>query len=266
MDKKNKKFKWYTNGIKTVKVYEDEEIPVEYHLGRTIKSNPWNKGLTKEIDERVAANGRSTSKGMREKQVIPWNKGLTKETSESLQRVSEKVSAARKGKPSWNKGIPQSEEAKRKMSESKKGKKLSSEILFQSRLKEYETKKKNGSYSFSAPEWVYYEYLLSIYQEDDIIHQYRSDEYPFVCDFYIQSESKYIELNLHWTHGGHPFDKDSLEDQQTLEEWIRRSKESFYYTNAIAAWTTKDPLKLETARKNNLNFEFIYPNNLIITS
>ena len=265
MDKNNKKFKWYTNGIKTIKIYEDDEIPDGFYPGRTFKSNPWNKGLTKETDERVATNGKSTSKGMLEKQLIPWNKGLTKENSESLQRVSEKVSIYRKGKPSWNKGLHWSEETKKKMSEAKKGKKLSVEKLFQSRLKEYETKKKNSSYILSEWEKLYYEYLLTIYNKDDIIYQYRSEVYPFVCDFYIKSEDLYIELNYHWTHCDHPYNKDSIKDQKYLEELIQRSKVSDYYKNVITVWTVKDPLKLETVRKNNLNFRFIYPNNLVIT-
>lgn len=55
---------------------------------------PWNKGLTKEEDERVA------------KQI--WNGGLTKETDERVRKNAQAVSKALKGKeghPPWNKGL-----------------------------------------------------------------------------------------------------------------------------------------------------------------
>ena len=131
--------------------------------------------------------------------------------------------------------------------------------------KEYETKKKNNSFSVSKPEEEYYQYLLTIYEKDDIIRQYRSELYPFNCDFYIKSENLYIELNYSWTHGNHPFNKDNQEDQQLLESWKQRADGSNYYKAAAYVWSFSDPLKLETARKNNLNFRFIYPNNLVIT-
>lgn len=53
----------------------------------------------------------------------PWNKGLTKETDERLKSFSE----SKKGKPHPNRGHPISEETKQKLSEAHKGKRLSEE-------------------------------------------------------------------------------------------------------------------------------------------
>lgn len=50
-----------------------------------------------------------------------------------------------------------------------------------------------SSSSKSKAEDAIYEELCSIYGKDNIIRQYKSNVYPFHCDFYIQSEDLYIE-------------------------------------------------------------------------
>lgn len=124
--------------------------------------------------------------------------------------------------------------------------------------KEYLTKKKNHSFNTSKPEEDYYQYLLSVYKEDDIVRQYRSEFYPFNCDFYIISEDLYIECNYSWTHGGHPYNPDSLEDQQLLEQWKVKSENSDYYKVAIKVWTDLDVRKQRIAKENNLNYRVLY--------
>ena len=42
----NIKKHFYTNGIKTIKLSDDDPIPEGFYKGRTFKVNPWNKGLT----------------------------------------------------------------------------------------------------------------------------------------------------------------------------------------------------------------------------
>lgn len=53
----------------------------------------WAKGLTKENDERIAARGRATSVGRREKfrmgEISIWSKGLTKESDERVSKLSQ---------------------------------------------------------------------------------------------------------------------------------------------------------------------------------
>jgi hypothetical protein len=46
----------------------------------------WNRGLTKEIDPRVAANAAAIS--VANKGQIPWHKGLTKETDDRVAKMA----------------------------------------------------------------------------------------------------------------------------------------------------------------------------------
>ena len=283
---------FYTDGIKTIKLEDGDVIPEGFYRGRTFNSNPWNKGLTKEDDERVAQNANA----MRETRIkdgsfVSWNTGLTKETNESLKIVSEKVSKARKGKTSWNKGIPATEEQKRKQSEAMQGKtswnkgltketndsvkSISEKMLGhecfvsdweEAKRKEYETRRENGTINYSGKEIELLNILTSLYGDDDVVHQYFDKErYPFKCDFYIKSIDLFIEYHGTWTHGARPFDKNDESCINTLNDWKEKSLKSKYYEIAIYNWTDLDVRKLETFRKNHLNFMIIYPNNLIIT-
>ncbi len=80
---------------------------------------------------------------MTKKKQVPWNKGISpsqetiekqkatyKKTLSLHPEIRVKISLAKKGKPSWNKGKPFSEEAKRKMSEVHKGKHHSPKTQF----------------------------------------------------------------------------------------------------------------------------------------
>lgn len=62
--------------------------------------------------------------------------------------------------------------------------------------KEYETKRKRGTFNASKPEDIYYSHLVEKYGADDVIRQYKDERYPFACDFYIKSKDTFIELNL----------------------------------------------------------------------
>ena len=125
--------------------------------------------------------------------------------------------------------------------------------------KRYETMRKNNSFNKSKPEEQYYQYLLTQYEEQDIVRQYKDvDRYPFNCDFYIISEDKFIECNYHWTHGPHPFDVNNDDDIQLLYKWKQKAKESDFYATAIHVWTDLDVKKLKISKENNLNIEFIY--------
>lgn len=124
--------------------------------------------------------------------------------------------------------------------------------------KRHNTMHKNNSFNKSKAEENYYKLLLENYSEDDIKRNHSTDKYPFRCDFYIPSEDRYIECNYHWTHGGHPFDPNNLDDIAKLELWQEKAKTSKFYKNAIKTWTERDVKKIQTARENNLNIEFLY--------
>ena len=57
-----------------------------------IKGDVWNKGLTKESDERVRRNGESISNLYKSGKIKNWCDGLTKETDKRLFKMSEKIS------------------------------------------------------------------------------------------------------------------------------------------------------------------------------
>ena len=292
-----RKFAIYTNGIIDKRIYDGDEIPEGFHRGRHYKFTPWNKGLTKDdprvakntelstktrndrgytpwnkgltkADPRVAKNYENMLSTIRQKygvdniiyhtvaseDYIPWNKGLTKDTDERMKKASDN----HKGVTAWNAGkkIPghaKSDEAKQKIREAH----LSTDF----KERRYASMKERGTLwaKDSKPEHNFYLHLVETYGEDNVKRQYFDKErYPFKCDFYIVSEDKFIEYHGTWTHGGHPFDSTDESDIAKLNEWMEKSKTSKYYKNAIYTWTDLDVRKLETAKKNNLNFEVIY--------
>jgi len=132
--------------------------------------------------------------------------------------------------------------------------------------KRYQTRKKNGTYGTSNAEDMIYQFLIHKFNFEDIIHHYYDKErYPFECDFYIKSLDLFIELNFYWTHGFEPYDKNNLNHQEQLNNWIKKSKEIDFknelkkqYNKAIYIWTIDDPNKLATFKRNNLNYKIFY--------
>ena len=116
----------------------------------------------------------------------------------------------------------------------------------------HESKTKHKTHTCSKEEDKVYELLKTIYT--DIRRQYKSEEYPFACDFYIADNDLYIECNFHWTHGKHNFDKNNPDDIKKLNLWKKRSKEKDYYISAIDVWTNRDIMKREVAEKHGLNY------------
>ena len=122
----------------------------------------------------------------------------------------------------------------------------------ESREKEYQTRKKNGTFNTSKPEKELLEYIKLYFP--NVEYQYKNKkEYPFRCDFYIPELNLYIEYNGLWTHGDHPFDENNQEDIDKLNLW--KSKNTKYYQNAINTWTNLDVRKRNIAKNNNLNYK-----------
>ena len=115
------------------------------------------------------------------------------------------------------------------------------------------TKRKNHSFTTSKPEENLYQEIKSIYPS--VIRQYKESRYPYNCDFYIPDLDMFIELQGSWTHGKHPYNEKSNQDQLILNKWKSRLLDNYgFYLTAIKVWTISDPKKRETARKNNLNY------------
>ena len=125
----------------------------------------------------------------------------------------------------------------------------------------YDKKRANGTLGNyeSSDEKALYAKLVSKYGENDIIKQhFDKDRYPFKCDFYIKSEDKFIELHGTYLHGPHPFDPTNPDDVAWLNVLKEKAKTSPQAKSYIYTWTDLDVRKLETAKKNNLNYEAIY--------
>lgn len=126
--------------------------------------------------------------------------------------------------------------------------------------KKNDTKRKNGTFNSSRLEEAFFKKLCDVYEEEDILKQYSDSRYPFSCDFYIKPEDLFIEINGFATHGDHPFDKNCKEDlnyKKSLEE-----KNDGWSKNILNVWAEKDPLKIETAYKNHLNYIVFYGMNI----
>lgn len=119
--------------------------------------------------------------------------------------------------------------------------------------KTYRSKCINGTFNNSKLEDRLDQLLVEMFGDDDVFRNYNEDSrYPFAVDFYIGEMDCFIELNVHWTHGNHFFNKEN--DAFTLAMWQEKAKTSDFYRSAIYVWTESDVRKRETARLNNLNY------------
>ena len=131
--------------------------------------------------------------------------------------------------------------------------------------KAYDTRKKNGTLNISTIEQNISQYLKDL--NINYISQYKSEKYPFHCDFYFPDYDLYVEIQAHWTHGKHPFDSLNKNDIELLNKWktkcgIRNNGQVNQYVNGVNVWTHRDPLKRETAKNNNLNYLEIFSINV----
>ena len=120
--------------------------------------------------------------------------------------------------------------------------------------KNYQTKRKNNTFHTSSIEDRLYKWLVD--NNINTIRQYKSELYPYHCDYYLPDYDLYIELQGTWTHGHHPFNENNPSDLNVIKFW--ESKNTDYYSGAIKTWTISDVMKRKTASKNNLNYLEIF--------
>lgn len=125
-----------------------------------------------------------------------------------------------------------------------------------------ESKKRNKSFNTSKIEESFAKYLKE--NNFNFIRQYNIDErYPFPCDFYLPDFDLFIEIQGHWSHGNHPFNKTNENDKKILEKWkskcgLRENGDVNQYVNAVHVWEIRDPFKRKIAKDNNLNYLEIF--------
>ena len=121
----------------------------------------------------------------------------------------------------------------------------------QIKKKRYETMKNRGylGANTSKEEILLGEELLRKFF--NVKKQYKTDLYPFPCDFYIPELDLYIEYQGYWTHGFEPYVGT---DKQLKKVAVWKQKNSKAYNRAMRTWTIIDPLKRKIAKDNNLNW------------
>jgi hypothetical protein len=141
----------------------------------------WNKGLTKETDDRVRQNGLSYTKLYKEGKIVSWCKGLAKETDDRIKYMSDNVSKTVNEKiknDDWHVSF-----AHARIIEYKGIKFHGSwEVAFAKYLDENETKWRRPTEKFE--------------------YEFEGKKRYYTPDFYLIDEKKYIEIK------GYPTDKD----------------------------------------------------------
>lgn len=117
--------------------------------------------------------------------------------------------------------------------------------------KAYQTKKEHNSFHTSKPELRIKELLESKFE---IYYQYRNENYPYTCDFYLPDLDLYIEFQGSWTHGSYPYVETEESCIKKLAIWKDKAKTSKFYANAITTWTKRDVAKRNWAKEHKLNW------------
>ena len=274
---------WYNNGS-IEKVFYETTVPEGFKLGKLPRSAEHCKNISK------SKLGHKTSEETKNK--ISKTLTGTKLKKETCEKLSHTLGDGRLKCFKWyNNGIiviklraeepcpdgfipgklPLSTETKQKISKALIGKKRSEETKFKNSLKHLgkkysqktldkriATKRKNGTLNSSSDEIKFEKALIQLFGKDGYITQYKDIRYNYNCDFYIPKLDLFIELNHHWTHGKHKFNKSNLEDIKKLKYWRAKSKKSKFYKTAIYVWTELDPKKLKCAEEHNLNYLVSY--------
>lgn len=98
--------------------------------------------------------------------------------------------------------------------------------------------------------------LFARFGKSDVFYQYGihpSDRrYPYNCDFYIRSLDLFIELNGHYSHGGHWFDPSNHDDQLRVSHLIGSGSKRA--ENAVKVWTVVDPEKRLCAKRSGIRY------------
>ena len=197
-----------------------------------------------------------------EKQIIT----LSKRTDDEIKQITEKAKETRllknNGKYFSNESINKIKETTYSrygvdsFTQTKMFRDLISSHQEEIQNKQYKTKKKNNSFNSSKIENELEKYFIE--NNINYIPQYRSDAYPFACDFYFPDSNYYVEIQGSWTHGRHPFDINNADDIKILNEWKSKSKESKFYKKSIYVWTEHDVKKRNIAEENELNYLEIF--------
>lgn len=282
---------WYNNGKIEIQIGANEKIPDGFVRGRKPLTQEERQSRTNKMLASFKNKSKEELDSINRKRATTWLNNYNKKSEEEKQQIintrvqtmnnrsdewkktykdnlSKSSKGKNKGKIPWNKGLTKdTDDRVRKSANALKSymKRHVSDIknsdpdYFKKWRENVHLKmKENNSFIHSNDEENVYDDLVSIFGENSVVRQYSDERYPFSCDFYIPSEDLFIEVNKHWTHGGHPFDSSNKEDINKLSVMQELAKTSNFYKQAIYVWTDLDVRKQQTAKVNNLNYQVIY--------
>ena len=125
--------------------------------------------------------------------------------------------------------------------------------------KAFETMVKNNTIGKSKEEDDLFDFIKQLFP--NVKRQYKDKQrYPYFCDFYIPELDYFIEYQGYWIHNNHPYDCNSINDNQLLEIWYKKYtiNNKIQYLKAINGWTISDVNKRNCAKENNLNYKEIW--------
>lgn len=120
----------------------------------------------------------------------------------------------------------------------------------------FKTKEKNGTLNSSQSSDKLIEQIKEKYPQYTIKTEYRDsryirdDGYKYKCDIYIKELDTFIELNFHWSHKFHFYDKNNPEDEKLYQKLMKQ--------NAGKTFKFGDPPKRDIAIKNKLNYIVVW--------
>ena len=120
--------------------------------------------------------------------------------------------------------------------------------------KSEQTKRKKGKNSKLEQ---LFESLCNIYNIEYIDNYYLDNRYPYLCDFYLPQYDCFVEIFGGWFHNTHVYGFND-EDSNTLKIWKEKAKISKNYKQVVNTWSIKDPMKINKAKENNLNFHILW--------
>ena len=123
--------------------------------------------------------------------------------------------------------------------------------------KVWQTCKEHMSYATSKEEDNIYNWLLELGY--NVERSYKSEEYPFNCDFYLKDFNVYIEYNGSQFHHGYAY-LGTKEDNEEYERLLLKASDNpkSQYNGIIDTWYFRDPNKRNCALSNNVNLLELY--------
>lgn len=252
MTTKKIKRHWYNNGEKNILLAEGLPIPEGFIKGQSESFKQKNReGNLKRWQNMSSDERKELSDKVSKGTARMWSKLTTEERAlREKHRQATRDSWADEYKEELSKKLSHAAILNRSQTSPEEYKRRSD--------KGFETRRVKQNFNTSIPETNFYNFLLEHFNSADIIREYKDPRYPFHCDFYIKSQDLFIELNLHWTHGAHPYNQADENDAFELKKLEHKANTSAFYKQFINVWTKLDVEKLSYFINNNLNYRIIY--------